>query len=1079
MNNIKRKFLIELLVIVAVLSMIIAGVAYAIKPLSVNASEVDIVETSELNPDGAWGYEEIISRPTGKIRYNDVDKEADVKVIFPDGTESVGKNDVIKLNVEGEYTVEYSADFDGQVVSKTDSFVIEKELFYVTSDSSSAKYYNYVYKDHVTEDKSSARDSVINSSVSGVYVSLASGDEFKYSRVIDLTKVKATDNLIKIVIAPNRIGVKDVSDFSITLTDAYDPTNYVTFKAYSRSETPMVYISVAASNGQQQTGWQFSTNPVKQVNNNYGAPSRFSLTGPYATTEQEDGDFKYHNDVKFKINGIADNDFSINFDYESKKVFNKTSTNYDGASSYPSKSKDDIGLIADLDSPEDFSKIWGGFTTGECFLSIKGGTYLEESFNFMITEICGITGSLSGADDAKQEEIFSFEDRGTLDIDVDFEDYSAQSLPKAKVGVEYPIFNASTLNQYFGKLPVSYEVSKDDTVVAYNGEKFVPETAGDYTLTYTVKDYFKKESTYSVTITAVEQTSAIQFDLAGLDAIFATDEIEEVGVSGKFVKLHMPTNMAGGCANGIFKFTTKVYLGENEVDVVDGKFFPTIAGEYKVTVTATDYVGQTYAKEYTVTVETGDCAVYLEKPAVPKYFVSGKTYKLPMINAYDYTDGSGNPVKAKIAYIDGEGVKKSYDGKITPVATLLKNTVDIIYYTDSIYAEGNVVYSDIPLIDINVKNDGEIIEDYSKLFVSSDMSLKMKGSNVQMQTQTDASATFVNAMGANGLSVRIVTNNDKKDYKAFTITYTDSENDAQSIKFYYILDDTVNFKINSLDALVSYKVMDFDIVILEYDSVNGVRYDRKNGAYAPIDTYLNGQPFEGFSSGKVYVTFGFEQVEGDAEIELTQISGEKFNGDSDPVFTFEGEYRGYVTYGEKIRIPKMIASDLISPYVDSRVTVQLPETTKGVKVYAKAVDGTRLFSANTDKDYFVTAIQYGRYVVTFQALNPNGEVIKEFSYYVNVVDTVAPEITMPNGTVSSGKVNKNIKLTMPTVTDNVDTDVKVEIYIYSPSMVMYKLEDGKTTFKTNKAGKYKVVYKATDSAGNYSTKTIELFVSDK
>lgn len=1078
MNKTNKKFLIKLLAITALACMVMMLIT-AIVPASVRASEVSIVGSSKFETDGVpWVYEEIVARPTGKLSYGDQEKDADVKVIFPDGSESVGKNDVIKLSLEGEYTVEYSATFGNELVSKSDTFVVEKDLFYVTGESSSAKYYNYEYDMHVTDEYTSKREEVVDSSVSGIYVSLASGDEFRYSRVIDLTKLTATDNLIKIVIAPNRIGIKDVSDFSITLTDAHNPTNFVTIMAYSRSETPMVYLSVAASNGQQQTGWQFSTNPVKHVNNNYGAPSRFSMTGPYAITEQEDGDFKSHNDIKFDINGIADNDFSINFDYETKKVFNKTSTNYAKASSYPSNNESDIGLIADLDNPEDFSKLWGGFTTGECFLSIKGGTYLEESFNFMITEIAGIAGSLSNADDNRQKEIFEFEDRGSLDINVDLEKYSANALPNAQVGVEYPIFSASVINQYYGKLPVCYEVSKDGQVVAYNGEKFVPETAGDYTLTYTVSDYFKKTQSLSLKITAVEQTADIQFGLAGLDAILETSAIEEVGVAGKAVKLHTPANLSGGCANGILEFTTEVKYQGVEIDVVGGTFFPTVAGEYIVTVTAKDYIGQHSVQEYTVTVGAGDCAVYLEKPAIPKYFISGKTYKLPLINAYNFTDGSGNPVKAKIAYVDGEGVKKSYDGKITPVSTSHKNTLDVIYYTDSIYAEGNVVYKDLPLIDINVTKDGVTSEDYSKLFVTDDMNVKMQGASVKMQAKSDASATFINAMGANELSIRFTTNAQKMDYKAISITFTDSEDDAQAVKFYYVLGDTVKFKINSLDAITSYKVAQFDVVLIEYNNVKGVRYDRSNEAFADIDTYLNGQPFKGFASGKVYITVEFEQVAGNAEIDITQIAGEKFNKKKEPIFTLEGEYMGYVEFGGKIRIPKAIVTDLVEPYVESTVTVEMPELADGVVVYAKATDGTRLCNASTDKDYFVTATQYGRYVVTFIAITASGEEV-EYGYYVNVVDTIAPEITLPKNTTVSGKVNNNIKLTMPTVKDNVDSKVSVEIYVYTPSMVMYKLEDGKTTFKTNKAGKYRVVYKATDSAGNYSTKTIELIVSGK
>ena len=51
--------------------------------------------------------------------------------------------------------------------------------------------------------------------------------------------------------------------------------------------------------------------------------------------------------------------------------------------------------------------------------------------------------------------------------------------------------------------------------------------------------------------------------------------------------------------------SVKVYFGEEEVDVYEGAFIPEHKGEYKVVVTASDFVGNVRTESYTVTVGGG------------------------------------------------------------------------------------------------------------------------------------------------------------------------------------------------------------------------------------------------------------------------------------------------------------------------------------------------------------------------------------------------------------------------------------------------------------------------------------------
>ena len=1096
-----KNLLIALFSMILIVCSVFAFAAFA-------DNDPELVDTSLFETDGIpWVYGETVPRPTGKISYAGQTKNAIVKIIFPNGMVSEGAGDSITLDVEGIYTVEYSADIDG-IKKAVDSatFTIRKPLFYVSSEESSVMYYNYVYKDHAMSEYSSTRDTVINSSVDGVFVSLASGDEFRYSRVINLNNLTKDDNIVKVVITPENIGIKDVTEFSVVLTDAHDPDNYVAIKTYDHDDDDtrsLVYMAVAASNGQQYTGWHYSNDPIKTpyakyVNyKNYGAVMRFSTMGPCISTDTWDKNTG-------KINDIAGNAFSINMDYAERKVYNRTSPHYPNAPTI-----EDKGLVADLDEPNDFEELWKGFTTGECYLSIKGDSYTGSSFNFMITEIAGIDGSLSGAseNETRKQEIFEFNDRGTeaFDINVDTGIYNETSLPKAVVGSEYPIFSASAVSPYYGTLYATYRVEKDGNIVAADGDKFIPTETGNYDLIYTVADYFGTTKTKALTITAVAETDAVFFEISGNDTS---------GIAGQFVGVGEITNKAGGVADGVFNSVMyAVVLGDETFAVNEGKFFPTKSGTYTITVTATDYIGQTWSHApYDVVVDTGDKPVYIETPTLPEYFISGRTYLLPTVKAYDYTDGSGREVTTKIAYVDSEGVKNAVGAKITPIADGMIKTVDVVYYTDSINAshgyEGNFAVTNIPVINATSIVEGKAIVDYTKLFVAAEGHVSLNivehdtgrinprtGNPIMEEwsmfdATSDGEIMFVNTLVPYGLNIGFKGVNGKSEFKAFTVTLTDSENKNQSIKLYYIAgEDSTKFMINTTTSGIKYTANEVfdkgDLFAIEYDKTRGIKYDVNKSSYARIETYFNGEPFNGFSSDKVYVKFGFEGVFDDAEVQLLSFAGQTISSPKEdsvrPNIYIEGEYTGYVKYGDLIRIPKAMITDVIDPYVFGTVTVRTPTDANGKSKIVRSVEGILLDSVPTDRDYYVKADAYGAYQITFYAQDFSGNVLMSssgYSYLVYIRDEVAPEITLDDNSVITGKVGKTITLAQATATDNRDGNVSVEIYVYTPSMTIYKLGAEEYSFAANIAGNYKVIYVATDSDGNRDMKAIEITVTD-
>ncbi len=1060
-----KKTLLCVLALLTIICAAMSATVFATESLSLeNATSFD-----------GFVYGQTVSLPEGTLKYGADSKAATVTVEYPDGRK-IGDS-TLKLDVEGIYTVIYSGTFGGEEKTEKKTFTVKKDLYYVSGGSSSVTLNKtYKYKDHSSEtvpDYGETPDAtqseiiahmtnLIDSEVTGLAVSLSTGDTFSYGKVINLNDIPATngkfEDIISLTVTPEKIGTKDVEDFSIILTDAYDPSNYITVNVKAtvgEKVNSIVYARAAASNGQQLTGWAWNSTPaVKYVNNNYGTVTRMNFAGfnSYTATYNKTtaNPTGINSDIKFGYDSIAKNVFSLAFDYANRAIYNY-------ATSHSGKSD----MIVDFDDPTHFEKLWSGFTTGECFLSIKGGTYVGSSFNFVINEIYG--QDINSA---------AFDDRGNPDIKVAIDGYTEDNLPKAKVGTAYKVFDATCASPYYGALDVSVVVNDPDgSAVTLTDGKFTPAKTGVYTITYSVVDYLGKKTEKTLNVTAQETIPEISVTLNG--------EKQTAGIAGVYVTLVSDVTATGGSGNLKLAYTVK--LGEENFEIKDGKFFPTRAGTYKVTVSATDYIGIVETAVYDVVVAAGDKPVYLDSPIIPKYFVSGKTYTLPALTAYDYTDGSGRAVKTKIAYIDGEGVKNAIGTTIVPVANAIKDTVTVIYYTNSYTAEGNIEFKDVPVV--NAWNGNKV--DVSKLFYGNGATVKSALNYTTVSASVDGETDFVNPLAVNGFSVTL---KGKKgaSFSAFTITLTDCENADRQVKFLYSPKDANKsyFRINDLTAIPYEAGQSIskgeDTIALKVDSSEWtVSYDKNSSSVIAIEKYLNGDKFEGFGD-LVYVTFGFEGVDGSAAVDVYNVNdtalSSRTSDRSAPNISISGSYLGYYSKGAIVKIPKAIVNDVLDNNATGYVTVQSPENAEGQRSFVTSTDGIYLNKVSTDREYFINGTTCGAYLVTFYATDSTGNV-NEYAYFINVMDEEAPVITVAEGSVTTGKVGEKIAIAKATATDAIDGEVKVTIHVATPSGMLYEVTETQTKFVANGAGLYKIIYTASDLSGNMAMKTIEITVS--
>lgn len=1059
-----KKIVISILAVMALCCTLFSVAAFA------DGESATLVKPSSYD---RWQYGTMVSLPENQIQYDDETKDASVLVLYPDG-KTTSENTFV-LTVEGNYTVEYSANFEKGGTQKVVETVQVKKPLYYTKAGSVELNGTYKYSDHAAPEVSSTLESTKSSSVTGLKVALAKGDVFEYGKVLDLKGKTAKDIIVKLAITPEEIGTADVSKFQIILTDVYDPNNFITVETRSQQVPQSInYVASWAttkewgSSGQLPTGFNWNGNVSKYVGDN-GTVSRFNLAGltEASRTAATNGDAKFSPTLE----SIADNAFALSMNYAELSLHNVFSP-HSGANS---QSSDGIAnrynknsLLADLNDPNHFDVLWKGFTTGECFLSIKADGYAASAFNFVITEIMGQDVS---------SDAWDVTDRDDTEVKVETGKYG-ETLPNAMVGREYKLFSATCVNPYYGSLKVVPEVTAPDgSNVTVSGDKFVVEQEGTYTIKYVAKNYFDIPYTKTFTITALKEADVSTHTISYVNEA----EVTKTGVAGVYVDVAEVATEGG---IGYPEIVTTVTCGEEVLEVKENRFFPTHKGTYHVAIVSTDYVGTKASIEYDVVIGTGDKPVYLSTVNVPNYFISGTEYKLPTLNAYDYTDGSGTPVQAKIAYVDANGVNLALGNSITPIADQYTKTVDIIYYTNSYDAEGNLVFPDIPLV--NIKDaSGKI--DLTKLFDTEGITFAPTAANSTIKFSSDAKMTYINPLGANGLELRFKGVAEKANYDHFVITLTDYEDESQQVRFYYTPSGTEKtiFRVNSLSA-AQYEAQQalnandrMGLILDTYSKV--VQYDVNSSTRPRIETYLNGEPFEGFSSRRVYVEYSFIGVKGASEMVIESLAGQAITNrgnNAAPTSAIEGEYMGFKSLGDIARIPFMLFTDAIDPEVIGAVTVTLPNGS-----YATAEDGTYLKNAPCNKDYQLKTTVYGSYTVSFKAVDSMGKQA-DYSYLLNVMDYTAPEFIKQSDVPTEGKVGVMMTIPMAVAYDNVDGQVKVNIFVESTMGQLYLLnetdEKGNVTYKTsftpNKAGTWRVVYIARDKVGNQAIEIHEFQV---
>ena len=938
-------------------------------------------------------------------------KTEDAKIIVTKPDGEVVQTTNVLLEQGGVYTIEYRAVIDGELKSVEKEFIVQTPMFSGGSKNTFGVY---------GEDTSSCQ-----TGIKGVNVSLAEGDVLAYNDIIDLRE--SNGSFLELFLLPKEgAGTIDLRKLVITLTDIYDPSITLTtivqcYRGSATANDPNPWFfdhSYALAGGQNQIPSGIEGSKV-HVGNEWGAPVPYSFYG--------------------KRSG------SVILGTETLQLSYSASENAVYANGVKIITLDDLNY---------FEQAWNGFTTGEVRMSIQGEGYSSPIAQMLITKI--------GANNLNKTLLHDNEGPA---INVDYNGYDEASLPTAGKGLSYPVFDATARDRMSGEASVlttvwySYESSNRFQVDITDG-RFKTDRTGVYTIEYLAEDAYRNVSKKTIKIECKESTPDLTAEAKGE---YATD-----GATGELI---FPADIAYEGGTGLVTTYATAKLDDGEEIRIDEGFRPENAGTYIVTLYAVDMLGKTATVEYELEVEVNDVPVFLDDVVLPRYFLVGYDYTLPNLYAYDYSNGKSQ-VLATISVDDGDGIRELSDG----VGTFMPDDdgyATIIYTAYGEMGEGTKEYM-VPVVNTWV-DQMERTLDISQYFYGENIKKTVNDTNISITSTVDTEYTFVNPVLAHKFDLQFsITEN---EFSCVQLVFADAEDASKffTIEIEKSSDPTTNapLKINGVETRYNLGAGFYDgkSVYFYYDEVNNLLYD--DSLLKTAVKNADGSVFEGFPSHKIYVTARIIGVKGNATLAWTSFGGQVMDStdfDSiNPALTLTNDYAASYDYQSVCEIYPAVTADILSAETYNVMTVYDPNGD-----VVTDVNGVLLEDVSFTQSYFINCNYYGSYSVVYSSTDIAGNE-QRFYYAVYVKDNTAPKIVLEGEMQTEVQQGQTIKVVKALAVDNLDGELPLYTYVYTPEGITMKVENG-GSFVAMYKGVYEIRYMAIDAFGNLQLATYKVTV---
>lgn len=1001
---------------------------------NVKASAHTFQQTGTLATDLKRG--EKITVPDGKFG----DVQAEHYVYCPNG--DVYSSDELTLETHGVYTIKYTATVDGKMLTEEKTFEVANPVTYFTG-TGNGSYTEYGYREDTKR--------------SGLTVRIAEGDTFYYNNPIDLKNSSFENPAFAFTWAPAKLGF-DMSMMYIRLTDVYDSEKFVEVRMNLLGATNGYHWPVAHARyeGQLWKAWDYSKGGQLQVNNSYGLG--FSSYG--------EDTFRDRQNQMLHENVLSTQKIWFWYDHFENKIYlcyiDLNRPEYVQVNNGQTLPGFNLMLI-DFDDASYQETLFPGFETGEVFLSIECENYRTDTAGIQLLSVKG--------QDLSVDKVQST----TPKIDVDTGNYDVNALPHGNVGYTYPVFPAVASDIYSGgSLPVEtrvfYNYTKSagahyddlgryvEEIPVVNG-RFATPYEGYYAISYRTKNYSNDSSEYVVGVQVDAASSVVALDNIVLENGYKTTAVEY-----ETVDLANVASFGGGKGN--LTLTRSVAVNNKAVavkgnDVLGYSFMPTEQGTYKVAYRVEDLIGNVKESSYNVVVSNRTMPVFLEDAKLPKLFFTNEEYVLPALKALDLTQQA--EIAADVTIVDGAGERAYVSGKaetFTPNA----DGVAVIKYT----ANGEKVEYNVPVVVGRDESKNVQIANYFSADESLDFAVETGGAVAK--TTEGGEFEFLNAVVAKDLSMELIATGLGTKFDKFVITLTDAYDELCAVKLGVVKTaDGLGLVANNGDSTRRYKntLTDALKVALKYDTVNN-RFYVDSEFYIEFNKTCYAEPFTGFPSNKVYVSFALEDVHEESSVTLTKMNNQNITNtikrdNSTPILYLNGGYTSTVcALNQNITVYSGYAGDILSP--NTSLTVSL--TFNGKPVVSK--EGVTLKDAPVlDTQYTFEVSEFGEYILTYTALDWNNKKFQR-AYRFTARDAVAPELTL------DGEIPTDIQIgyvTLPTAkaTDNISAEKKIKVFA-----VVFDPKDNVLYVKNNQfiaqyKGEYTVKYYAIDEAGNETT----------
>ena len=874
-----------------------------------------------------------------------------------------------------------------------------------------------------TEDATSAEYGAheLAPTVEGLVVRLTEGDQLLFNEVIDVSNATFADVIFEAFVTADSPGTLDFSKLFVQVTDVSDPNNYLKVRyihTQSSSGGPFTYV-LAGGNGQPMTGYE-SSNQSVHVEDNWGALVRHSFLSTYGDLYNEFGQTR----------------LSVRYDSTTKEIYCGNE------------------FIIDLDNPKYFSTLWDGFKTGKVQVSVWAEDYAASSANFVVTKVGNIDLSNQIMPETTPPQIM-----------VDTR-YAVDTMPKAQTGVAYPIPSATAYDLYSGDCDVSVAVyynylSNSSLVTVANG-KFTPDRVGKYAIVYTSKDNMGNEAKEVFWVEAVADLE--------LSTITVNGTLSETQNAGTTIRLPDCT-VVGGSGESVVKIYVNDGTGEKEI--TENSYLLNAVGTHTFTYIATDYIGRQSEEMLTVEVVAGDKPVFVDNAIMPKYFIAGAPYELPKLYANDYTSGKLERRLATITVKDGNGTRVlSANEKYTPSVTNNFDTVEIIYSLDG------ATYPSFFVKTVKAtSSEGVHVGNYFDL---SGATLALADKNGEITaTANNGAWTFANSLIAENMEIVLDAVPAKSGYDGWKVTYVDSVDESIAIELYI-------YKDGKGARVVAGKTQfeDTTVGFVSESKSNRFKIGYANGgvvvnkANVAMKTTVDGKPFNGFPSSKMYVRCELINATAGAGYNVVEVNGHKVNSMTidlvAPKIVILGEKGGTATLGSKRVLPAALAGDTLDPNITFTLTVKSPS-----QQIVTSTDGVRLENVDPTREYEIVIAEIGQYSVHYEASDSFSGQTTPGGYAINVDDTVGPTVTFIGEWKKTAKVGETLIIPEYTLSDNVDEEkdiVKMNSCVAPSGEILDMRNSNSVTFTFS--GVYIFRIFAMDTAGNITLEQIRVTVTE-